>query len=94
MTIIWKKNWQNRNTISYDETNHKGKATYIGISNVCVTGVYHRLASFVSTSDGALKNSLKVGISIVLEVRNVCLHPSLSIAKSSRLKVAGLNINT
>lgn len=66
------------------ETGHKGKDTYIGISKVCVTGVYNRLASCVSTSGDALKHSLKVGIRIVLEIRNVCLHPSLSIAKSSR----------
>lgn len=66
------------------ETDHKGKGTYIGISKVCVTDVYNRLANRVKTSGDALKNSLKIGIRIVLEVRDVCFHPSLSIAKSSR----------
>jgi len=84
MTIILKKSDIRERIFFMMETDHKGKGTYIGIRKVCVTDVYNRLASCVRTSGDALKNSLKVGIRIVLEVRNVCLHLSLSIAKSSR----------
>lgn len=66
----------------------KSKGTCIGISKVCVTGVYKRLASCVTTNGDAFKNSLKVSIRIVLKVRNVSLPPSLSTTESNRdLKV-------